>query len=356
MSLRDEAGSPGAWASPVPSADGHSSILDVRLSEAGEAGLIELLRKRFGNPAGNVIRGIGDDAAVLGRAEGDLLITTDMMVEGVHFDLSWTMPYQLGFKLVTVNVSDIYAMGGHPAHLLLDFAAPKEASLALFERLYDGIEQGLREYGLSLVGGDISSSDRLTLSATVLGYAPRPLFRSGARVGDEIYVTGPLGDAACGLEIARKMGRPVALEAGEHRDIPPGWDVVAPLLKRHLMPLARKPDSFITSATAMMDVSDGLLIDLFRLCTESGVGAVIHEELVPRSPELLKGAGYLGLNALDLALSGGEDYELLFTASPAADVAAIRIGEVTDSGFFLIDREGKKREVTAKGYQHFADL
>jgi thiamine-monophosphate kinase len=325
----------------------------MRLSDAGELSLLEILRKRFAKKSSSVVLGIGDDAAVIRPRNAQLLLTTDMMVEDVHFDLSWTTPFQLGFKLVSVNVSDIYAMGGEPKFLLLNFSAGNNVTLEFFSAIFDGIEAAMKQYGLSLVGGDISASKKVVLSATVTGYGGKIITRKGARAGDRIYVTGHLGDAACGLALMKLAGDKVAIELGEKHKFPVSWKTASPLIERHLMPVAREPRRFIKSATAMIDISDGLLIDLSRLCRESRVGALLYAEKVPVSDALLKASRYLGISSLDLALGGGEDYELLFTAPADKKVDAYCIGEIIDTGIFIIDRNGHKKKASIKGYQHF---
>jgi thiamine-monophosphate kinase len=325
----------------------------MKMSQAGELSLLEILRKRFGKKSRGALVGIGDDAAVI-RAGKNILLTTDMMVEGVHFDLSWTTPFQLGFKLVSVNISDIFAMGGIPHYVLLNFSVHRNSTREFFDQFFDGIEKALKTYGVSLIGGDISSADRIMLSLTAVGTGEKILKRKGARVGDRIYVTGTLGDSACGLAMLKKMQRTIDFTKRGRKGLPVPWDVAAPLLRRHLMPLARNPKRISGTATAMIDISDGLLIDLSRLCRESGVGARIRAMDMPVSKEMKMTSACLGISALDLALSGGEDYELLFTASPKADVKAFCIGEITRSGISVVDEKGKKIKVSARGYQHFS--
>jgi thiamine-monophosphate kinase len=325
----------------------------MKLSQVGELPLLEMLRKRFSAKAAGLVLGIGDDAAVI-RPEYNTLLTTDMMVEGVHFDLSWTTPLQLGFKLVSVNVSDIYAMGGRPRYVLLDFSASRTCTTEFFDRFFDGVDEALKTYGISLIGGDISAADRIMLSITAIGSAKKVVRRRGARVGDLIYVTGTLGDAACGLELLKTMNRPIAFGRTSPKGLPLPWHTLAPLARRHLMPLARDPVCFASRATAMIDISDGLLIDLSRLCRESGVGARIRAVDVPVSDALKKAAAYFNMSYLDFALSGGEDYELLFTAGPKAKVDAVCIGEVMESGMTIIDERGMKMKVSSRGYQHFS--
>jgi thiamine-monophosphate kinase len=326
----------------------------MRLSEVGELSLLGILQKRFGKRAPHVLAGIGDDCAVVRPAGKNLLLTTDMMVEGVHFDMRWTTPFQLGFKLVSANVSDVYAMGGRPQFLLLNFSAGSDAEVDTFQMIFDGIEKAAGLYGVSLIGGDISSSERIVLSATVTGYATKFIRRSGARAGDRIYVTGFLGDSACGLELLKRIKRPVEIERRKKRDCGLPWEVALPLLRRHLMPVAVRPDRFARTATSMIDISDGLLLDLSRLCEASGTGARLYAERLPVSKRLKKAAEYLKMDPLRFVLGGGEDYELLFTAPCGRKVDAFCIGEMTDSGMTVVDERGRAKSVAVKGYEHFA--
>ncbi len=321
----------------------------MRLSGIGELSLLEAIKRRFPGKGGALRVGIGDDAAVI-SPRGNLALTTDMMVEGVHFDLSYITPFQLGFKLVSVNVSDIYAMGGSPSYALLGLALRPETEESFLDALLDGVGEALRFYKAELVGGDLSSAPVAVLSATLIGHVSRPVKRGGARPGDFIYVTGPLGDSAMGLELLKRIGRPVDLKKPVNK--PFKWALLRPLLERHLQPVARDPKGFKRHATAMIDISDGLSIDLVRLCTEGRVGARIYEEKIPVSLEVKTLAGYLGLDPLPLALKGGEDYELLFT-SPHRIRNAICIGEVAKSGLMLVDRRGRHRPVRPEGYKHF---
>jgi len=326
----------------------------MKLSDAGELVLLDAVRRKFGGRGrGGLVCGIGDDAAVVKPGKRSMLLTTDMMVEGVHFDFRWTTPFQLGFKLVSVNTSDIFAMGGKAEYLLLNFAAPGGSDISLFRRFFDGIEKAAEAYGLILAGGDMSSSDRVVVSATVVGSAAKILTRAGARVGDWIYVTGHPGDAACGLEIMKKLGRPIEIERRKKIVEVSGWRTIQPLIRRHLMPVAVDPRRFVSSATAMIDVSDGLLIDLERLCNESGVGARLEAASIPISRELRKAAVRMGLDPMDLALGGGEDYELLFTCPAGKKIEAVRIGEITSGGMALVDETGRPGRMPAKGYRHF---
>ncbi|MDP2167002.1 MAG: thiamine-phosphate kinase [Thermodesulfovibrionales bacterium] len=327
----------------------------MRLSQRGEIPLLNYIRERFPRKPKALKVGIGDDCAVIAPDKKNLLATTDMMVEGVHFDLSFTTPYQLGFKLISVNASDIYAMAGRPRYALLDIAMSPDTRESFLKRLLDGIAEACGLYGLSVIGGDLSSARReMSLSATVLGYSEKPLLRSGARPGDRIYVTGALGDSAAGLLLLMEIGRPVDLN--RLPDAPIGRDVMEPLLRRHLMPVARKPGAVKRCATSMIDISDGLLIDLSRLCEESNAGAKIYEEAVPLSGQLRAAASYFGVDPMRLALTGGEDYELLFTAPEGAKIrGAACIGEIKKSGRVMVDASGRERKFKPEGYRHFED-
>jgi thiamine-monophosphate kinase len=338
-----------------------------KLSQIGELALLEKIRKRFGKKSQAVLLGIGDDASVLKPLNKFLLLTTDMMVEGVHFDLTFTTPYQLGFKLVSVNISDIYAMGGQPSHVLLNIAVNQETDLQFLDLLFKGIQDAMKRYKTVLIGGDLSAAPKdMSLSATLIGYADKYLLRSGAKAGDRIYVTGAIGDSACGLRLLKKINRPISLSrmTGSRNRIPSAlhviltrlglsWNVVEPLVRRHLMPEARNPEQCVQHATSMIDISDGLLIDLTRLCKESKTGARIYEDKIPVSPAMKEAAMRLGLSPLSLALTGGEDYELLFTAPPEKKVEAIYIGDIVKSKMSIVNSHGREKVFSACGYQHF---
>lgn len=360
----------------------------MRLSEIGELTLLEIIRNRFAyqrladaKKSKGIIVGIGDDAAVIKSQGKNLLVTTDMMVEGIHFDISLVTPYQLGFKLVSINVSDIYAMGGIPLYLLLGIAMNKNTEKSFIDRFFDGVQDSMKLYNVSLIGGDMSSSKKdMVVTASLIGYAERPVKRSGARPGDRIYVTGNLGDSACGFELLKRIGRQVPIENKrsafnvQHSKLYATrytlhailsrlgltWNLVKPLLKRHLMPEARNPGDFVKHATAMIDLSDGLFIDLSRLCNESRVGARLYREHIPVSHQMKKVSSALNIDPLKLACSGGEDYELLFTATPDYELRTTNyklkitpIGEITKSGKTIVDKKGRETSFSPEGYQHF---
>jgi thiamine-monophosphate kinase len=349
----------------------------MQLRQIGELRLLEEIRRRFSVPAqkgaSGVVVGIGDDAAAAIVPPGEkVLVTTDMMHEGVHFDLSYTAPFHLGFKLVSVNVSDIAAMGGTPRYLFLTVSMKGDTDETFFQEFYQGIELALQRYGLILLGGDLSGArNDMVVSATLLGTAEKIVTRGGASAGDKIYVTYPTGDAGCGLELLRKLtpsskdmvrkihekGVAPLLTFSGSPALQIEWEMAEPLIMRHLMPVARDVRTVLPYITAMIDVSDGLFMDLWRLCDESKVGARIYLEKVPISQNMRVAAESMGLSPLGFATSGGEDYELLFTV-PARAVApdsinALCIGEITDKERIVVDDSGKETALKIEGYQHF---
>lgn len=357
----------------------------MQLHQIGELDLLKEIRKRFSPKDSSVVVGIGDDAAVIAPSGHNVLVTTDMMSEGIHFDLSFTSPFHLGFKLVSVNVSDIMAMGGRPQYLFLNMSVKKDLQEDFFWEMYRGISAAMSRYGVELLGGDLSSAKNdMVLSATVIGTADRIITRGGASVGDKIYVTGTPGDSACGLEMLKRLTREskdiikaeghgilnsvavhttdmvVLLSSGPTAM---SGDIAGPLVLRHLMPVARTAVDIAPHATAMIDVSDGLFIDLCRTCDESNVGARIYLDRVPMSGEMRRAADIMGLDPMSLAVSGGEDYELLFTAPADTIISEVIdghsplkitcIGEITDKERVVIDSAGGEHALKAEGYRHF---
>jgi thiamine-monophosphate kinase len=334
----------------------------MKLSQIGELKLINILKRKFSKFPKDIIVGIGDDSAVIKTNKKKLLITSDMLVEGIHFDLSYTTPHQLGFKLITVNVSDIYAMGGKPTHFLINLSLKKDTEKKFFEDFFNGIQKAMIHYRVNLIGGDISSTlKNISLSATMLGYSDKVIRRNGAKIGDKIYVSGYLGDSACGLKILNTFKKPLLSDSGKLKDeykklIKTKFNSsslpdVEYLIRRHLMPVADNSGVNIKKITSMIDISDGLLIDLSRLCDESKTGARIFLDRVPLSNELLRISNLLKIPAIKIALTGGEDYRLLLT-SPTK-INAYCIGEIIKSGKELIDKNGRKINFSAVGYQHF---
>lgn len=326
----------------------------MKLTDIGELTLLKEIRTQFNCRAKDIIAGIGDDAAVVVPPRQSLLLTTDMMAEGIHFNLGFVTPYQVAFKLVSSNVSDIYAMGGTPRFILLNMAMGKDTDEEFLTSFFRGLKKAMALYRIKLIGGDLSSSmSGLVLSATLTGHAGKAVMRSGARPGDRIYVTGSLGDSACGLELLKRINRPVYLEDEDKTNKPLKWRVMKPLIERHLLPVARAPKKIRGLATAMMDISDGLFIDLLRICDESRVGARVYLNRIPLSPGMKKASASLGIDPYRLAASGGEDYELLFTAPEDRKVAAVCIGEITEAKRVVVDAGKNERPLLPEGYQHW---
>ena len=318
-------------------------------------------------PAVRPLAGIGDDCAVIRQdPPGDKvwLLTTDALVEAVHFDRAWHSPRLLGRKAAAVNISDIAAMGGRPLFALLSVALPAGLPDAWFDDFLAGFNAVLREHGMLLVGGDtVRSGSAAMFNVTVIGEAEAGLvlYRAGARDGDTVWVSGSLGLAAAGLELCR---RGVATDAAE-------W---AELLKAHLDPEVQVAMGRVLAASglvhAMLDISDGLATDLAHLCTESGVGAEVVAEQLPGTEKLAMAAAFCNMSGLDWMLSGGEDYQLLFT-TPVAAAAILpqlvlaqtgrqihAIGRIRSRHGVVLcsrDQDGgeQRREISYQGFDHF---
>ncbi len=338
----------------------------MKISDLGEFGLIGRIQKLASRKTSSTLIGIGDDAAAL-KLSGDhiLLATTDLLLEGVHFDLSYTDLYSLGWKSAAVNLSDIAAMGGVPRYCLTALGIPPRMSVEQISEFYRGFKTVLTNTKTALVGGDTcSSSDGLFVSVTALGEIEqqRAIRRAGARPGDRIFVTGMLGDSAAGLEILqnRKSGA-----GGKKAAFRNTRSAAAELVRRHLRPVPRVAEgrkiALAGCASSMIDLSDGLSSDLFHICKESSVGAQIIPDLIPVSPALRKYAAEQGRSVLDYAVSGGEDYELLFTV-PASKLGKFRslrinateIGSILNGRMMtLADKQDKVRPLVPSGYDHF---
>lgn len=328
----------------------------MEIREIGEFGLIDRLKENTICTPELVDVGIGDDCAVVRHRPGTVqLLTTDMLVENVHFTLLTTTPQELGYKAIAVNISDIAAMGGTPRHALLSIALPSALPVEFVVALYEGMKEICREFGVNIVGGDtVSSPGGLVINVAVTGDAPPEavILRSGARPGDVVAVSGPLGDSAAGLEL---------LLAG--RESVPGGEV---LKERHRKPRPRADiGARLASAgvTSMNDISDGLSSELQEIASPSGVDIIVASERIPFSPELQAAAEWMDRDLLHYALYGGEDFQLLFTlpedrveAVEAAIGAKIHIIGVVESGTGrnrLRLGDGTCVELRARGYNHF---
>lgn len=310
----------------------------MQLSKIGEFGLIKCIRNSCKVSSPDILKGIGDDAAAIKIAARKILITSDIMLEGVHFDLSFMTFYQLGYKILAVNISDIFAMGGNPKYFLLSLGIPKDYDSEDIDALYSGLRDAAKKFGVAIIGGDTCASIYgLIVNGTLIGDADRIIYRSGANIGDGIFVSGTLGDSAMGLMLLKNQ----ELKFKGQK-----------LKRRHLMP-DPKPLKNTEGITAMIDISDGLLIDLSHICDESKTGAIIYKDKIPLSRELRKISQLLGNDPFEFALRGGEDYILLFTASADFKTDAVRIGEITKKGRFIINEKGEKTPFKAEGYEHF---
>lgn len=322
----------------------------MSLSGAGEFGLINRFRALLGEPPEGEVW-IGDDTAVVRAPGGTLLFTADLLIEGVHFDLSWTSPEDLGWKAIAVNASDVAAMGGTPRRALVSLGVRSGLDVGFLEALYRGMRSCCDRFGLAVVGGDLSRAAELVISVALIGNPAgrRVVERRGAAPGDAVCVTGTLGAAAAGLELLRS-GRPARADLAAALLRPTPRVREAEILRRHL-------------PSAMVDVSDGFAADLGHLCDTSGVGVVIDAS---RLPVVDLGGTAVGEDPLTLALSGGEDYELCFTIAPERAERAVAevegqtgtpvrvVGEITpaEAGRVLV-REGVPHGLPDAGWDHF---
>ena len=313
------------------------------LSEVGEFGLIARLTGGLELGPG-VDVGVGDDAAVLRPTPGHrLVVTTDVLVEGLDFTAELSDPEDWGWKAVVANLSDLAAMGAETRWLVLALTVPDPTPVPILERVYAGVGEACRAYGTALVGGDISAGPALSLVVTALGEAERPVLRSGARPGDRLAVTGPLGAAAAGLGLLRTRDQPALDLLGRFPGLAAAHRRPEPALAMGLR-LAR------AGASAMIDVSDGLAGDALHLAEASGVGVEIHDAAVPLAPGVAEAAALLGRDPLELALGGGEDFVLAAALPRTAD-----LGGVLDCGRFTPDPSTRVR-VTRSGPAPLAGL
>lgn len=340
-------------------------IKRTEISELGEFGLIDRLTKNisFQNPS--TIKGVGDDAAVIDNQRFMTVVSTDMLVEGIHFDLMYTPLKHLGYKSVVVNLSDIYAMNAQPKQVTVCIAMSNRFSVEALEEFYAGIRAACEFYKVDLVGGDTSASNKgLIISVTAIGQGEKDkiVYRNGAQVGDLICISGDVGAAYLGLQILERE-KQIYLS---NPDVQPDLEEQNYLIGRQLKPEARKDiiEMFAKNnlvPTAMIDISDGVSSDLMHICKQSGVGAYLEESGVPIHPDAQMMALKFQLDPITCALSGGEDYELLFTINPK-DVDKIKYlpdiyiaGEIVDAkdGIKLHTKGGNIHDLQAQGWTHF---
>jgi len=346
----------------------------MKLFQVGERKIIQHIRRRFAQEGQRLFTGIGDDTAILkASALGpagtkDLLLTTDVLVEGVDFDFRYCSFHQVGFKAMAANLSDIAAMGGVPRFYLVTLGLSGDISLDQLDQLYEGMADLAHNYKVRLIGGDTSATrNGLFVGITILGEVEkgRALVRSGARVGDHIFVTGNLGDAAAGLELVKTRSQGLTARSSLLLR-----KSLLPLTQRQFYPVPRIEEGrlFLTNriASAMIDLSDGLASDLRHICNESRVGAVVEAAALPLSDTLMKYARNIRKDPLMFALTGGEDFELLFTV-PEGRISHLmrltrhkrlrlsRIGKILPraAGIKLKDDRGRVVPFPARGYEHF---
>lgn len=336
------------------------------VNNLGEFGLIDHLTKDIHliNPSSR--RGVGDDAAIINQEEGkSTVISTDMLVEGIHFDMMYSPLKHLGYKSMVVNFSDIYAMNATPKQALVSIAFSNRYSVEALEELYAGMLMACKLYNVDLVGGDTTSSPKgMTISVTAIGEANQDniVYRDGAKPGDIICVTGNLGAAYLGLQLLEREKQIYI----ENPEIQPDLESHQYLIERQLKPEARKDsieyfEKVNLKPTAMIDISDGLASELFHICKQSGVGASIEESKVPIHPDTENQALEFKMNPITCALNGGEDYELLFTVDPS-DLEKVRtmpdiflVGDILEAseGITLHTTGGKIVPLEAQGWKHF---
>lgn len=340
--------------------------METEISTLGEFGLIHRLTDGITLRNASSLTGVGDDAAVLSYPDSRVLVTTDLLLEGVHFDLTYVPLKHLGYKSAVVNFSDIYAMNGAPRQITVSLGVSKRFTVEHMEEFYDGVKLACEIYGVDIVGGDISASRQgLVVSVTCIGEAaPEDIVtRSGARPTDLVCVSGDLGAAYMGLQL---LEREKVASAGQ-KDFQPDFAGKEYLVERQLKPEARKD---IVEAlrregirpTAMMDVSDGLSSELLHICKMSGVGCRVYEDRIPIDYQTAIMAEELNMNLVTAAMNGGEDYELLFTV-PLTDHEKVKrlsgvreIGYITkpELGAAMITRDDQEFPLMAQGWNSLA--
>lgn len=341
----------------------------AEINELGEFGLIDRLTRDFPLRNASSIKGVGDDAAVLAfESDKEILVTTDLLLEGIHFDVRYVPLKHLGYKAAIVNFSDIYAMMGQPRQITVSIGVSARFTVEHLDAIYSGIKLACERYGVDLVGGDTSASvSGLVISITCIGEAPKgeAVLRSGAKPTDLICVSGDLGAAYMGLQLLERENR-IAAQAGKDEKFQPDFAGKEYILERQLKPEARKDiveelRNAGIKPTSMMDVSDGLSSELLHLSHNSKVGVRVYEDKIPIDYQTALMAEEFNMNLVTAALNGGEDYELLFTV-PLTDHEKVEklkgvtvIGYTTqpDLGAALVTRDGAEIPLKAQGWNAF---
>lgn len=338
--------------------------LTLSIESLGEFGLIDHLTNKIVLKNSSTIKGVGDDAAILNFGKESVVVTTDLLTEGVHFNLMYVPLKHLGYKAVVVNLSDVYAMNATPKQITVSIAISKRFDLAAIEQIYEGIHLACETYGVDLIGGDTTSSlTGLTISITAIGSVAQEklVYRSGAQPNDLLCVTGDLGGAYMGLQLLERENEVFKVNPKIQPKLE-GYDYI---LQRQLKPEARKDmvEAFVKMGiqpTSMIDISDGLSSEILHLCKNSGVGCHLYEEKIPYADQTKALAEEFNINPIVAALNGGEDYELLFTL-PLADYDKFKndpditiIGHMTpkEEGTMLVTTGGSLIPLQAQGWRH----
>ncbi len=339
--------------------------MGTEISTIGEFGLIKRLTEDIKLKNQSSVKGVGDDAAILNYSKDkDILVTTDMLMEGVHFDLTYTPLKHLGYKSAVVNFSDIYAMNGNPKQITVSIAISKRFTIEHIDEFYEGIRMACDNYGVDIIGGDTTSSlTGFAISITCIGEVDKDkaVLRSGAKETDLICVTGNLGAAYMGLQLLER--EKAVFSKSKQEDVQPDFSGKEYILERQLKPEARKEiiaklAEINVVPTAMMDVSDGLSSELMHICTQSNTGCRIYADKLPIDYQTAIMAEEINMSALTCALNGGEDYELLFTV-PITDHEKVTqidgvkvIGHITKNslGYAIVTHDGNEIELQAQGW------
>ncbi|MDC1365000.1 thiamine-phosphate kinase [Algibacter sp.] len=339
----------------------------TQLSDLGEFGLIDHLTKNFKVKHKSTIKSIGDDAAVLNFDNKKIVVTTDLLLEGVHFDLSYMPLKHLGYKAVIVNLSDVYAMNAKATQITVSIAVSNRFPLEALEDLYAGIETAADIYDIDVVGGDTTSSNKgLLISVTAIGEvkSENEVYRSGAKPNDLLVVSGDLGAAYMGLQVLEREKEVYKVNPNSQPDLEPYTYII----ERQLKPEARKDIVKLLSdldvkPSSMIDISDGLSSEIIHICKQSKVGCDLYEEKIPLDPQVISTCEEFNIDSTTVALNGGEDYELLFTISQddfpkiKANPSLSVIGYIKEEkeGIHLITRADTKIPLKAQGWKNFND-
>ncbi len=337
----------------------------TEIGELGEFGLIEKLSQGIELVNDQTVKGVGDDAAVVDSGDKYTLLSTDMLLEGVHFDLSYVPLQHLGYKAVAVNVSDIAAMNGTPKQVTINLGISNRFSVEALEVIYQGVKAACKEYGVDLVGGDTTSSGSgLVISVSILGEVAKEkiVYRDQAMENDIVCVTGDLGAAYVGLQVMEREKQ----EFLANPDMQPKLEKYDYIVGRQLRPKARMDiihefAELKIVPTSMIDVSDGLASDIFHICKQSGLGVAIYEDKLPIDKQAYETAAEFSIDPNACALNGGEDYELLFTIGQDDfekiknhdDIHTIGYMQAKDKGKTFVTRNNNVVELTAQGWKHF---